>query len=140
MNTFHPYVQYLRYSQFLFYRQEMMANAEKFFNVRGFPGVVAVVDGTHIGVKPPSDDAVPYKNRKGDYTLNVQVITIIMLKGITSILKYSCAIIINLSFNRSCAMQIFCSLTLMLPPLEAVMIATSGGRARLNEVFRQLTS
>ena len=51
----------------------MLANAEKFFELGGFPGVVGAVDGTHIGIKPPKDDARAYKNRKGNYTLNVQV-------------------------------------------------------------------
>ena len=51
----------------------MFANAEKFYALGNFPGVVAAVDGTRIGVKPPSDDARAYKNRKGNYSINVQV-------------------------------------------------------------------
>ena len=51
----------------------MLHNAERFFEMGAFPGVVGAVDGTHIGIIPPSDEARVYKNRKGNYSINVQV-------------------------------------------------------------------
>ena len=50
-----------------------MANAEKFFALGDFPGVVAAVDGMHVVVRPPAEDARAFKNRKANYSLNVQV-------------------------------------------------------------------
>ena len=58
----------------ILFRQEMLRNAEGFFQLGGFPGVVGAVDGTHIGLKPPGDEARVYMNRKGNYSINVQVI------------------------------------------------------------------
>ena len=54
-------------------RQEMMHNAQKFWEMGAFPGIVGAVDGTHVGVKPPSNEARAFKNRKGNYSINVQV-------------------------------------------------------------------
>ena len=52
----------------------MPRNAEAFFQLGGFPGVVGAVDGTHIGLKTPADEACVYMNSKGNYSINVQVI------------------------------------------------------------------
>ena len=51
----------------------MMHNAQKFWEMGAFPGIVGAVDGTHVGVKPPSNEARAFKNRKGNYSINVQV-------------------------------------------------------------------
>lgn len=38
-----------------------------------FPGVIGVVDGTHIRIAKPKDDHVSYVNRKGVYSMQLQV-------------------------------------------------------------------
>ena len=45
-----------------------------FFNIRGFPGVIGCVDGTHIWIIGPHENEKDYVNRKGYYSINVQVI------------------------------------------------------------------
>nr|CAD7435405.1 unnamed protein product [Timema monikensis] len=45
-----------------------------FYEIRGFPGVVACVDGTHIPIKNPGGVRPEiYRNRHGWFSLNVQV-------------------------------------------------------------------
>lgn len=44
-----------------------------FYSAHGFPQYIGAVEGTHIGTKKRSHNASDYINRKGHYTLNVQV-------------------------------------------------------------------
>ncbi|XP_046574062.1 putative nuclease HARBI1 [Haliotis rubra] len=46
----------------------------QFRAIAGFPGVVGVIDGTHICVIAPSEHEVEYVNRKNFRSLNVQLI------------------------------------------------------------------
>lgn len=51
----------------------------RFFEKFGIPGVVGVIDGTHIAIVPPkSDDPVypehVYINRKGYHSINTQLV------------------------------------------------------------------
>jgi hypothetical protein len=47
---------------------------EAFYNMAGFPGVVGCLDCTHVRIKNPhGDQPLIYCNRKGFYSLNVQV-------------------------------------------------------------------
>lgn len=53
----------------------MVRSYEKF----GIPGVIGVIDGTHIAIVPPkSDDPVypehVYVNRKGNHSINTQLV------------------------------------------------------------------
>ncbi|KAI4472180.1 hypothetical protein MML48_1g09248 [Holotrichia oblita] len=45
-----------------------------FLNKYGFPGVVGVVDGTHLAVLKPAVDEQNFINRKGFRSLNWQII------------------------------------------------------------------
>jgi hypothetical protein len=48
---------------------------EAFYNMAGFPGVVGCLDCTHVRIKNPhGDQPLIYCNRKGFYSLNVQVV------------------------------------------------------------------
>ena len=44
-----------------------------FAEIKGFPGVIGAIDGTHIAIKAPRNEHV-YVNRKNFHSLNVQVI------------------------------------------------------------------
>ncbi|XP_064489103.1 putative nuclease HARBI1 [Ornithodoros turicata] len=47
-----------------------------FYEIAKFPGVTGCIDCTHVRVKSPGgDDAEVYRNRKGVFSINVQVIT-----------------------------------------------------------------
>lgn len=44
------------------------------FEVEGrFPGVIGIIDGTHIRIKAPESEPEAYVNRKKFHSLNVQV-------------------------------------------------------------------
>ncbi|XP_025018167.1 putative nuclease HARBI1 [Tetranychus urticae] len=45
-----------------------------FSKIAGFPGVIGVVDGTHIKVKVPKDLHERFRNRKNEITVNCQVV------------------------------------------------------------------
>jgi hypothetical protein len=45
-----------------------------FYSVANFPGVIGLIDGTHIRIQAPSDHEDQYVNRKGYHSINVQVI------------------------------------------------------------------
>lgn len=52
--------------------QEVMRG---FKSIRNFPGVIGAIDGTHIKIKKTGGDLAQYYiNRKGYYSLNVQVL------------------------------------------------------------------
>ena len=52
--------------------QEVKEKTKKFFEVWQFPQCLGAVDGTHIDIEQPSDNASDYINRKGWFSLNVQ--------------------------------------------------------------------
>jgi hypothetical protein len=56
-------------------QQDAMECKQKFMEISGFPGVISCVDGTHIPIERPRsrDDDAQFINRKGFYSLNVQV-------------------------------------------------------------------
>lgn len=55
----------------------LVAVRQQFHNVAGFPGVIGLVDGTHIAITKPSNHENPdiFRNRKRTITLNVQIIS-----------------------------------------------------------------
>ncbi|KAI6646858.1 Nuclease HARBI1 [Oopsacas minuta] len=46
----------------------------KFYEIAHFPGVVGLVDGTHIRIQRPSENEANYKNRHFYHSINVQAI------------------------------------------------------------------
>ncbi|XP_045129081.1 putative nuclease HARBI1 [Portunus trituberculatus] len=46
----------------------------EFMAIAGFPGVVGVIDGTHVRIVAPKDDEYAYVNRKRYHSINVQVV------------------------------------------------------------------
>ncbi|XP_043484696.1 putative nuclease HARBI1 [Leptopilina heterotoma] len=55
-------------------REELVRIEEKFREMAGFPNTVRAIDGTHIQISAPPENAVSYINRKNVYSLNVQAI------------------------------------------------------------------
>lgn len=54
---------------------------ELFFRQKnGFPGIIGVIDGTHIKIDKPEEDPESYINRKGYYSIQVCYTTYIMYK------------------------------------------------------------
>lgn len=45
----------------------------KFEEASGFPQTVGAIDGTHIRIESPKENAVDYINRKGYHSIQLQV-------------------------------------------------------------------
>ena len=56
-----------------FTANEKLAIRTSFEDAGGFPGVIGLIDGTHIRIRAPEDDPDAYINRKKFFSLNVQV-------------------------------------------------------------------
>ena len=52
--------------------QEVKEAVSNFYDAHGFPQCIGAVDGTHIFIKQPLENAADYINRKNRYSLNVQ--------------------------------------------------------------------
>lgn len=53
--------------------RELQSNTRKFFELGNFPTVSACVDGIHIPIKNPGGNGEIFRNRKGIFSINVQV-------------------------------------------------------------------
>ena len=54
--------------------QKAQAVMEAFEGKKGFPGVMGAIDGTHIPIKAPKNNHEQYINRKGFFSVQLQVI------------------------------------------------------------------
>lgn len=53
---------------------KLKQNADDFFKIAKFPKVLGAIDCTHVRiVSPGGDDVEIYRNRKGYFSLNIQV-------------------------------------------------------------------
>lgn len=79
---------------------------EQFFrNKNGFPGIIGLIDGTHIKVDKPEEDPESYINRKGYYSIQVCSIYCIytLLLGVYS----SKRIVVTNVINFCCRLNLF---------------------------------
>lgn len=59
--------------------EEEKAQAKReFYAKAGFPGVTMCVDGTHIKIIKPSEEAFLFYNRKGYFSINAMVVSILI--------------------------------------------------------------
>lgn len=56
-------------------------NIERYFRQNGFPGVIGLIDGTHIRIDKPSDDPDSYLNRKHYFSIQVRYLFNIKCTG-----------------------------------------------------------
>ena len=56
-----------------FTANEKQAIRTSFEDEGGFPGVIGLIDGTHIRIRAPEDDPDAYVNRKKFFSFNIQV-------------------------------------------------------------------
>lgn len=54
--------------------QDVKQAVSNFYEAHGLPQYIAAVDGTHIFIKQPLENATDFVNRKNRYSLNVQAI------------------------------------------------------------------
>lgn len=56
-------------------KDELKQSASDFYTIARFPKVIGAIDGTHVKIQSPGgDDAEVYRNRKGYFSFNVQVL------------------------------------------------------------------
>lgn len=58
--------------------ESITARKQGFFDIhrpKGFPNIIGVVDGTHIGIIAPNEDEDKFVNRKNYHSINCQVVT-----------------------------------------------------------------
>ena len=53
-----------RFIKFPLQPQDIQRNAAAFYRIAHFPGVVGVIDGTHVRIVAPTENEVDYVNRK----------------------------------------------------------------------------
>lgn len=51
-----------------------------FYRKSGIPGIIMCVDGTHVKIIPPKINRNLFYNRKGFYSLNVLIVSILAVK------------------------------------------------------------
>ena len=56
-----------------FTANDKLARQTSFEEEGGFPGIIGLIDGTHIRIRAPEDDPDAYIDRKKFFSLNVQV-------------------------------------------------------------------
>lgn len=63
-------------SVFIKWPNEEKANeiSNNFWHISSFPNIIGVIDGTHINIRAPQKDPECYVNRKGHYSIQLQVI------------------------------------------------------------------
>ncbi|XP_071497397.1 putative nuclease HARBI1 [Diadema antillarum] len=53
---------------------EQVENMMKFYQIARFPGVIGLIDGTHVKIQAPTEDEHQFVNRKRFHSINVQVV------------------------------------------------------------------
>ena len=71
---------------FIYCSAQRQTKASRFDTIQDFPNVFGAIDGTHIPIKCPVEFR-PYKNRKGWYSLNVQVS--VLLSKLFSVISHA---------------------------------------------------
>nr|CAI5848815.1 unnamed protein product [Callosobruchus analis] len=62
------------FHQVLIYLWYIGHQTAKHFRTQGFPNVISAIDGTHIRIDRPENDPESYINRKGYYSIQMQVV------------------------------------------------------------------
>lgn len=62
---------------FIMDESEVVEAKQDFYSKAMFPGVVMCVDGTHVKLTAPSSETFLFFNRKGWYSLNVMIVSLI---------------------------------------------------------------
>ncbi|KAI4455430.1 hypothetical protein MML48_9g00003661 [Holotrichia oblita] len=70
-------------------RQQVQVVQQNFFNIAGFPKVIGTVDCTHIKIQSPGgEDGELFRNRKGYFSINTQVICDASLKMMNVVARW----------------------------------------------------
>lgn len=87
---------------------EQRNNIVRFSEMHNFPTVAGCVDGTHIPIKSPGgDNAETFRNRKGFFSLNVQVVSGPRLEILDIVVRHPGSAHDSLIFDRSSVRVVF---------------------------------
>ena len=64
-----------RFIRFPTSEEDRNSTMQGFYEYAGFPGVVGIIDCTHIKIEAPSENEDAYVNRRGSHSINVQCVT-----------------------------------------------------------------
>ncbi|XP_041472595.1 putative nuclease HARBI1 [Lytechinus variegatus] len=53
---------------------ERRQNMDRFFGIANFPGIVGLIDGTHVRIQEPTENEDQFVNRKRYHSINVQIV------------------------------------------------------------------
>ncbi|XP_030748939.1 putative nuclease HARBI1 [Sitophilus oryzae] len=88
--------------------EQKRRNVRLFQAIAGFPGVAACIDCTHIKiVSPGGDNAEVFRNRKGIFSLNVQVAVGPQMEMLDIVVRHPGSAHDSVIFDRS-ALRVFC--------------------------------
>ncbi len=57
----------------------LQAQKTAFMHIAGFPGVVGVIDGTHVRIIAPSEDEDAYVNRKRYHSIKFKLFSVLII-------------------------------------------------------------
>lgn len=96
-----------RFVNFPVTQQEVQLKQQQFMQVAGFPGVVGVVDGTHVRIVAPREHEAEYVNRKRFHSINVQVVFDATYRILDIVAKWPGSVNDARVFNESGLKQLF---------------------------------
>lgn len=54
--------------------EEKRVNADTFYRMANFPGIIGLIDGTHVRIQAPPENEEQFVNRKRYHSINVQIV------------------------------------------------------------------
>ena len=62
--------------------------SRSFFDIANFPNVLGCIDGSHIRIRPPTEDEHVFVNRKGYHSINIQCVCDPLLCFVDVVVRY----------------------------------------------------
>ncbi|XP_022920357.2 putative nuclease HARBI1 [Onthophagus taurus] len=82
--------------------EEILAVQNQFYGIAAFPRIIGAIDCTHIKIQSPGgEDAEVYRNRKGYFSFNVQVIVNANLEAMDIVARWPGSVHDSTIFNNS---------------------------------------
>ena len=96
-----------RFIKFPLDAAEIRQNQAQFYQIARFPGVVGVIDCTHVRIIAPKDNEVDYVNRKNFHSLNIQLVFDANYKILSIVSKWPGSVHDSRILNESGLRQLF---------------------------------
>ncbi|KAL5019964.1 hypothetical protein ScPMuIL_002856 [Solemya velum] len=112
-----------RFIKFPMQPEQIRRNQEQFYQIAGFPGIVGAVDGTHVQIIAPKDNANEYVNRHYYHSINVQVVFNANYRIIDIVAKWPSSTHDSRILNESGLRQLFEN---HLIPVQTHLLGDSG--------------